>query len=172
LLILPLLPALSGTPVPMGKDLKTLGMLRLYSLPVSTLAVKPSVPQPQITLVAGARPNFMKIAPISRELARRKMPARLVHTGQHFDANMSDVFFHDLGMPVPDVMLGAGGGTHAQQTAAVLVGIEAELERTRPGLVLVVGDVTSTLASALAASKLGVPVVHVEAGLRSQGECK
>ena len=137
-----------------------------YSLPVSNPASKPG--GPQITLVAGARPNFMKIAPISRELARRQIPARLVHTGQHFDANMSDVFFHDLGMPVPDVMLGAGGGTHAQQTAAVLVGMEAELERSRPGLVLVVGDVTSTLASALAAAKLGIPVVHVEAGLRSR----
>jgi UDP-N-acetylglucosamine 2-epimerase (non-hydrolysing) len=121
-----------------------------------------------ITLVAGARPNFMKIAPISRELVRREIPARLIHTGQHFDANMSDVFFRDLGMPAPDVMLGAGGGTQAQQTAVVLVGIEAEFVRSRPGLVVVVGDVTSTLASALAAAKLGVPVVHVEAGLRSR----
>ena len=136
--------------------------------PVSNLPSSENSPQPRITLVAGARPNFMKIAPISRELARRKIPARLVHTGQHFDANMSDVFFRDLGMPVPDVMLGAGGGSHAQQTAAVLVGMEAELERARPGLVLVVGDVTSTLASALAAAKLGIPVVHVEAGLRSR----
>jgi UDP-N-acetylglucosamine 2-epimerase (non-hydrolysing) len=123
---------------------------------------------PMIALVAGARPNFMKIAPIARELARRQIPARLIHTGQHFDENMSDVFFRDLGMPAPDVMLGAGGGTQAQQTAAVLVGIEAELLRSRPGLVVVVGDVTSTLASALAAAKLGVPVVHVEAGLRSR----
>ena len=124
--------------------------------------------RPMIALVAGARPNFMKIAPIARELARRQIPARLIHTGQHFDENMSDVFFRDLGMPAPDVMLGAGGGTQAQQTAAVLVGIEAELLRSRPGLVVVVGDVTSTLASALAAAKLGVPVVHVEAGLRSR----
>jgi UDP-N-acetylglucosamine 2-epimerase (non-hydrolysing) len=121
-----------------------------------------------IALVAGARPNFMKIAPISRELHRREIPTRLIHTGQHFDANMSDVFFHDLGMPAPDVMLGAGGGTQAQQTAAVLVGIEAELESSRPALLVVVGDVTSTLASALAAAKLGVPVAHVEAGLRSR----
>jgi len=121
-----------------------------------------------IALVAGARPNFMKIAPIVRELRRRAIPARLIHTGQHFDANMSDVFFRDLGMPAADVMLGAGGGTQAQQTAAILVGIEAELLRCRPGLLVVVGDVTSTLASALAAAKLGVPVVHVEAGLRSR----
>jgi UDP-N-acetylglucosamine 2-epimerase (non-hydrolysing) len=110
----------------------------------------------------------MKIAPISRELQRREIPARLIHTGQHFDANMSDVFFRDLGMPAPDVMLGAGGGTQAQQTAAVLVGIEAELVRSPPALLVVVGDVTSTLASALAAAKLGVPVAHVEAGLRSR----
>jgi UDP-N-acetylglucosamine 2-epimerase (non-hydrolysing) len=121
-----------------------------------------------IALVAGARPNFMKIAPIVRELRRRAILARLIHTGQHFDANMSDVFFRDLGMPAPDVMLGAGGGTQAQQTAAILVGIEAELLRCRPGLLVVVGDVTSTLAAALAAAKLGVPVVHVEAGLRSR----
>jgi UDP-N-acetylglucosamine 2-epimerase (non-hydrolysing) len=110
----------------------------------------------------------MKIAPIARELHRREIPARLIHTGQHFDANMSDVFFRDLGMPAPDVMLGAGGGTQAQQTAAVLVGMEAELTKARPQLLVVVGDVTSTLASALAAAKLGVPVVHVEAGLRSR----
>ncbi|MGA9654534.1 MAG: UDP-N-acetylglucosamine 2-epimerase, partial [Polyangia bacterium] len=84
----------------------------------------------------------MKIAPISRELQRRAIPARLIHTGQHFDENMSDVFFRDLGMPAPDVRLGAGGGTQAQQTAAVLVGIEAELLRARPALVVVVGDVT------------------------------
>ena len=124
--------------------------------------------RPMIALVAAARPNFMKIAPISRELQQREIPARLIHTGQHFDANMSDVFFRDLGMPAPDVMLGAGGGTQAQQTAAVLVGVEAELVRFRPALLVVVGDVTSTLASALAAAKLGVPVVHVESGLRSR----
>jgi UDP-N-acetylglucosamine 2-epimerase (non-hydrolysing) len=135
---------------------------------VSDLAPEKNQPRPGLALIAGARPNFMKIAPIARELARRRIPARLIHTGQHFDANMSDVFFQDLGMPKPDVMLGAGGGTHAQQTAAVLVGIEAELERARPALVLVVGDVTGTLAAALAAAKLGVPVVHVEAGLRSR----
>jgi len=135
---------------------------------VSNVSPNKEAQASRIALVAGARPNFMKIAPISRELARRRIPARLIHTGQHFDANMSDVFFRDLGMPKPDVMLGAGGGTHAQQTAAVLVGIEAELERARPALVLVVGDVTGTLAAALAAAKLGVPVVHVEAGLRSR----
>jgi UDP-N-acetylglucosamine 2-epimerase (non-hydrolysing) len=121
-----------------------------------------------IYLVAGTRPNFMKIAPIWRTLHGRDRPTRLMHTGQHFDATMSDVFFRDLGMPAPDACLEVGGGSHAQQTAAALVGIEADLVRSRPDMVVVVGDVTSTLAAALAASKLGIPVVHVEAGLRSR----
>lgn len=121
-----------------------------------------------IAIVAGTRPNFMKVAPILRALARRSAPARLIHTGQHFDPSMSDVFFRDLGLPAPDVTLRAGGGSHAEQTAAVLVGVEAELLRNRPDVVVVVGDVTSTLAAALAAAKLGVPVAHVEAGLRSR----
>ena len=119
-------------------------------------------------LVAGTRPNFMKIAPIWRALVARQLPVRMMHTGQHFDAAMSDVFFRDLGMPAPDVRLETGGGSHGQQTAAVLVGVEADLERHRPAAVIVVGDVTSTLAAALAAAKLGIPVVHVEAGLRSR----
>ena len=121
-----------------------------------------------ITVVAGTRPNFMKIAPILRALAARKAPFRLVHTGQHFDAAMSDVFFRDLGMPVPDVRLTAGGGSHAEQTASVLVGVEKELMANRPDAIVVVGDVTSTVASAMSAAKLGIPVVHVEAGLRSR----
>src|SRR5580692_6625953 len=121
-----------------------------------------------ITLVAGTRPNFMKIAPVWRALHARSAPTRLVHTGQHFDAAMSEVFFRDLGMPEPDVRLSAGGGTHAEQTAAVLVGVERDLLSVRPGAVVVVGDVTSTFAAALAAAKLGIPVVHVEAGLRSR----
>jgi UDP-N-acetylglucosamine 2-epimerase (non-hydrolysing) len=117
-----------------------------------------------IVLVAGTRPNFMKIAPIQRALARRGIPVRLIHTGQHVGAAMSEVFFRDLGLPPPDVTLRAGGGSHAEQTAAVLVGVEAALRDHRPDLVVVVGDVTSTLAAA----KLGVPVAHVEAGLRSR----
>ena len=123
-----------------------------------------------IYLVAGTRPNFMKIGPIRREIDRRKLPVRMIHTGQHFDAQMSDVFFADLGMPKPDLQLSAGGGSHAEQTAAVLVGVEKDLiaHRARIGVVIVVGDVTSTLAAALAAVKLGLPVVHVEAGLRSR----
>jgi UDP-N-acetylglucosamine 2-epimerase (non-hydrolysing) len=120
-----------------------------------------------ITLVAGTRPNFMKIAPIWRALTSRGFVPRLVHTGQHFDVSMSDVFFRDLGLPEPDANLRAGGGTQAEQTAAVLVGMERELVAHRPQALVVVGDVTSTLSAALAGAKLGVPVVHVEAGLRS-----
>ncbi|MFT3765339.1 MAG: UDP-N-acetylglucosamine 2-epimerase (non-hydrolyzing) [Minicystis sp.] len=121
-----------------------------------------------IALVAGTRPNFMKIAPVQRALARRGIPLRLIHTGQHFDAAMSAVFFRDLGLPAPDITLQCGGGSHAEQTAAALVGVEDDLLTHRPDLVIVVGDVTSTLAAALAAVKLGIPVAHVEAGLRSR----
>jgi UDP-N-acetylglucosamine 2-epimerase (non-hydrolysing) len=121
-----------------------------------------------IDLVAGTRPNFMKVAPVWRELQARGVPARLIHTGQHSDASMSDVFFRDLGMPDPHVRMVCGGRTAAEQTAAVLVAVEREWMRSRPSLVVVVGDVTSTVASALAASKLGIPVAHVEAGLRSR----
>lgn len=123
---------------------------------------------PLVYVVAGTRPNFMKVAPILRALAARSVPVRLVHTGQHFDPSMSDVFFRDLGMPPPHAELHAGGGTHAQQTAAVLVGVEKDLAAHRPDVVVVVGDVTSTLAAALAAAKLGIGVAHVEAGLRSR----
>jgi UDP-N-acetylglucosamine 2-epimerase (non-hydrolysing) len=124
-----------------------------------------------LTVVAGTRPNFMKVAPILRVLRARGISVRLVHTGQHFDAAMSDVFFQDLGMPVPDARLNAGqsgGSSHAEQTATVLLGVEKELASHRPRALVVVGDVTSTLAAALAAAKLGIPVVHVEAGLRSR----
>ncbi|MGH7438094.1 MAG: non-hydrolyzing UDP-N-acetylglucosamine 2-epimerase [Polyangiaceae bacterium] len=121
-----------------------------------------------IDLVAGTRPNFMKVAPIWRALHRRGLPVRIIHTGQHFDAAMSDVFFRDLGMPEPQVRLSCGGGTHAEQTAAVLVGVEKVLAESRPAALVVVGDVTSTMAAALAAAKLGIGVVHVEAGLRSR----
>jgi UDP-N-acetylglucosamine 2-epimerase (non-hydrolysing) len=120
-----------------------------------------------IDLVAGTRPNFMKVAPVWRALQERSVRTRLIHTGQHFDEMMSDVFFRDLGLPAPDVRLSCGGGTHAQQTASVLVNVERVLQDSPSSAVVVVGDVTSTLAAALAAAKLGVPVVHVEAGLRS-----
>ena len=121
-----------------------------------------------ISLVAGTRPNFMKVAPVWRALHARGIETRLIHTGQHFDAAMSDVFFRDLGMPEPDARLQAGGGTHAEQTAAVLIGVEKELVAHRPDALIVVGDVTSTMAAALSSAKLGIPVVHVEAGLRSR----
>jgi UDP-N-acetylglucosamine 2-epimerase (non-hydrolysing) len=121
-----------------------------------------------IYLVAGTRPNFMKIAPIRREMEARGLAVRMMHTRQHFDSTMSDVFFRDLGMAAPDVSLQAGGGSHAQQTAAILVGVEADLIEHRPRAVVVSGDVTSTLGAALAAAKLWIPVIHVEAGLRSR----
>jgi UDP-N-acetylglucosamine 2-epimerase (non-hydrolysing) len=124
-----------------------------------------------ITVVAGARPNFVKIAPILRALAARApaIPRELVHTGQHYDAAMSDVFFEQLGIPAPDVHLNVGPGTHGAQTARVLAAFEEHLlgRKPAPRGVVVVGDVNSTLACALAAVKLGIPVAHVEAGLRS-----
>ena len=119
-------------------------------------------------LVAAARPNFMKVAPVCWELQRRGLPFALVHTGQHYDANMSDVFFRDLELPQPHEHLGVGSGTHAQQTAKVMLALEPVLERRRPGWVVVVGDVNSTLAATLTAVKLRIPTAHVEAGLRSR----
>jgi UDP-N-acetylglucosamine 2-epimerase (non-hydrolysing) len=122
----------------------------------------------RVVAVAGARPNFMKIAPLLRELrARGGFETCLVHTGQHYDAAMSDAFFADLGIPEPDVNLGVGSGTHAEQTAEVLRQMEGVLQRERPDVLIVVGDVNSTMAAALAAAKLCIPVAHVEAGLRS-----
>jgi UDP-N-acetylglucosamine 2-epimerase (non-hydrolysing) len=124
-------------------------------------------------LVAAARPNFMKIAPLMRAIAAHNRangnPIRplLVHTGQHYDDNMSDAFFRDLNIPAPDVHLGIGSGSHAEQTGRVLIEFEKVLLTENPALVIVVGDVNSTLACALAAAKLHIPVAHVEAGLRS-----
>ncbi len=117
--------------------------------------------------VVAARPNFMKMAPVVLELQRRGIEQFLVHTGQHYDANMSDVFFEELGMPRPDVHLGVGSGSHGSQTAAVLIAFETTCLERKPDLVIVAGDVNSTLAAALAATKLQIPVAHVEAGLRS-----
>ena len=119
--------------------------------------------------VVGARPNFMKTAPIMAEMAKYpdQFQQVLVHTGQHYDDNMSQVFFDDLGLPQPDHYLGVGSGTHAQQTAWVMLAFEPLVHELQPDLVLVVGDVNSTLACALVCVKLGVKVGHVEAGLRS-----
>ena len=119
--------------------------------------------------VVGARPNFMKVAPIVAQLHTRPdlFTSLIVHTGQHYDEKLSKVFFDDLAMPVPDVNLNVGSGSHAQQTAAVMASFEPILIESQADLVLVVGDVNSTIACALVAVKLGVQVAHVEAGLRS-----
>ena len=125
----------------------------------------------KVLVVAGARPNFMKVAPILRALKARGHEALLVHTGQHYDARMSDAFFRDLGLPEPDYHLGVGGGTHAQQTARIMEAFEPVLLESRPDWLVVVGDVNSTVATALVAAKLkeqtGTRICHVEAGLRS-----
>lgn len=125
-----------------------------------------------IDLIAGARPNFMKIAPIIDAItaARREgagIRYRLVHTGQHYDQNMSAGFFEQLGIPDPDINLGAGGGTQAEQTAAIMIGYEKVLKEERPDVCMVVGDVTSTMACSIVARKSLVDVAHVEAGIRS-----
>lgn len=118
--------------------------------------------------VVGARPNFMKVAPVINALRTREhIVQTLVHTGQHYDANMSDVFFEQLGIPAPDVNLAVGSGTHARQTAEIMTRFEPVLAERKPDLVLVYGDVNSTVAAALVCAKLGVRVGHVEAGLRS-----
>jgi UDP-N-acetylglucosamine 2-epimerase (non-hydrolysing) len=118
--------------------------------------------------VVGARPNFMKIAPIVEAMkAAPGLAGVLVHTGQHYDAGMSDVFFNDLGIPKPDVHLGVGSGSHAEQTARVMVEFEKTCLKEKPDLILVVGDVNSTMACTLVGAKLLIPVAHVEAGLRS-----
>jgi UDP-N-acetylglucosamine 2-epimerase (non-hydrolysing) len=121
-----------------------------------------------VTVVVGARPNFMKAAPVIEALRRREgVSTQLVHTGQHYDRGLSRVFIEELGLPEPDVHLGVGSGSHAEQTAAAMVGLERFLRENRPDMLLVVGDVNSTLAGAVTAAKLGVPLAHVEAGLRS-----
>lgn len=119
-------------------------------------------------LVAGARPNFMKIAPIVRALqAHGGLRYKIVHTGQHYDREMNEVFFEELGIPSPDVFMGAGGGSHAEQTAKIMLGFEELCQADRPDAVLVVGDVNSTIACSIVAKKMHIPVAHVEAGLRS-----
>ena len=134
-----------------------------------------------ITLIAGARPNFMKIAALVHAIERfnglvdggisgvekERIQYRLVHTGQHYDKNMSDTFFDELGIPAPDVNLGCGGGTHAEQTAAIMMAFEKDLMAHPTDIVVVVGDVTSTMACSIVAKKLNTRVCHVEAGIRS-----
>lgn len=121
----------------------------------------------EVVHVVGARPNFPKMAPVYRALGELEVSQMLVHTGQHYDDRLSDVFFSELGIPKPDVNLSVGSGSHAEQTAAVMVGLERFFIDQRPSLIVVYGDVNSTLAAALVGSKLLIPVAHVEAGLRS-----
>ena len=120
-----------------------------------------------ITLIAGARPNFMKIAPLIRAIQTTDIQFRLVHTGQHYDKVMSQTFFEELNIPQPHVNLACGGGSQAEQTAAIMVAFEKDLMAHPTDLVIVVGDVTSTMACTIVAKKLGVKVAHVEAGIRS-----
>jgi UDP-N-acetylglucosamine 2-epimerase (non-hydrolysing) len=120
-----------------------------------------------ILCIVGARPNYMKVAPLMRAFANAGMPAHIVHTGQHYDADMNDRFFQALAMPAPIANLQVGSGTHAVQTAEVMKRFEPVVDEHKPSCVLVVGDVNSTIACALVASKKGVKVAHVEAGLRS-----
>jgi UDP-N-acetylglucosamine 2-epimerase (non-hydrolysing) len=123
----------------------------------------------RVAYVVGARPNFVKMAPVIAELRRRLPDGRhvLIHTGQHYDRLMSDIFLEELGVPLPDHMLGVGSASHAVQTARVMKRIEPVLEQERPDLMIVPGDVNSTLAATLVAIKLGIPVAHLESGLRS-----
>jgi UDP-N-acetylglucosamine 2-epimerase (non-hydrolysing) len=124
--------------------------------------------RPEILLIAGARPNFMKIAPIAAALRDDgRLAGDIVHTEQHYDRVMSELFFEQLGIPEPRIRLGVGSGSHARQTAEIMTRLEPVLVERRPSAILVVGDVNSTVASALVAAKLRIPVAHVEAGLRS-----
>ena len=122
----------------------------------------------QVVCVAGARPNFVKVKPVMDALEERGAQVVLVHTGQHYDAAMSDVFFAELGIRRPDHFLGAGSGTHAVQTSRVMTAFEPLVADLAPDVVVVFGDVNSTLACALVTAKLGIPLAHVEAGLRSR----
>ena len=121
-----------------------------------------------IHLIAAARPNFMKIAPLYHALKKEDWAEpMIIHTGQHYDLNMSDAFFRDLNLPAPHIHLDIGSGTHAEQTGGVMIAYEKVLEENKPDMVVVVGDVNSTVAATLAAVKLGIKVAHLEAGLRS-----
>ncbi len=128
----------------------------------------------RIDIIAGARPNFMKIGPIIKQITMfnathpdTSFQYRLIHTGQHYDRNMSDSFFEQLGIPEPDINLGAGSGTQASQTAQIMIGYEVAIQEWKPDICIVVGDVNSTMACSIVAKKAGIKVAHVEAGIRS-----
>ncbi|HEX8948122.1 MAG TPA: UDP-N-acetylglucosamine 2-epimerase, partial [Dissulfurispiraceae bacterium] len=122
----------------------------------------------KICIVAGARPNFMKVAPLIKEfLSVRDVETLIVHTGQHYDKDMSGLFFEELEIPEPDIFLGVGSGSHAKQTASIMTNFEKVLLEAKPDTVVVVGDVNSTLACSITAAKLHIRIAHVEAGLRS-----
>jgi UDP-N-acetylglucosamine 2-epimerase (non-hydrolysing) len=122
----------------------------------------------RILFIAGTRPNYMKVYPLWKEMeGRSEFDPLLVHTGQHYDYAMSNIFFKDLGLPEPDVFLGIGSGSHGEQTGRVMIALEPVLEEKKPDLIIVVGDVNSTMAAALVAVKMGIRIAHVEAGLRS-----
>lgn len=125
------------------------------------------VSQSDIACIAGARPNFMKVAPVMAEFRRRRWRPVLIHTGQHYSPEMSDAFFEDLGLPHPEVNLSVGSGTQTQQTAEIMKRLEPVLLQLKPQLVVVVGDTNSTLAATLVAAKMSIPIAHIEAGLRS-----
>ena len=118
--------------------------------------------------IVGTRPNFIKAAPVLSALNSRCVCQILIHTGQHYDINMSDVFFEQLNMPQPDINLGVGSGSHAEQTAEIMIRLEKVLLEKEPDCLVVYGDVNSTMAASIVAVKLGIPVAHVEAGLRSR----
>ena len=120
-----------------------------------------------IYIVAGARPNFMKVAPLIREMRRENLKFKLIHTGQHYDYEMSKIFFDELGIPEPDIYLNVGSASHTVQTAKIMIEFEKFILKDKPALVIVVGDVNSTIACALVAKKLAIKIAHVEAGLRS-----
>ena len=121
----------------------------------------------KVVHIVGNRPQFIKLAPVSAQLRERGAEELIIHTGQHYDANMSDIFFEELGIPKPYINLGIGSGSHAEMTAKALCGLERELEKISPDIVLIYGDTDSTLAGALAASKLNIPLAHIEAGERT-----
>ena len=145
------------------------GVKRNSQSPTGTRGDIRRVAEPSIVYVVGARPNFVKMAPVVREMRLRapELQHVIVHTGQHYDAAMSGIFFDELGLPKPDYSLGVGSGSHGSQTALALERLEAVFGKLRPRLVVVPGDVNSTLAAALAAAKLQIPIAHLEAGLRS-----